>query len=112
MQQVAALAEKGWEALQRRDVHQLAALMKQNFQLRRHIYGDEFVGAANLAMVEAAQSVGAAAKLSGSGGAVVALCPDGAQQEQWLLQACQERGLVCEEVVVGPTLFWAGDREK
>lgn len=107
MQQVAALAEQGVKALRQRDAHRLALLMNENLRLRRLMYGDAVVGADNLAMVEAAASVGAAAKLTGSGGAVVALCPEGPHQAERLWQACEQRGLACEEVVVGPALHAA-----
>lgn len=108
MQQLAGLADQGVEALREKDWGQLARLMHTNFSLRRQIYGDAVVGAANLALVEAAASVGAAAKLTGSGGAVVALCPDGQQQAAALRQACAQRGLACEDVVVAPWLHWIG----
>ncbi|KAI3433636.1 hypothetical protein D9Q98_003445 [Chlorella vulgaris] len=108
MQQLAALVPAGVRALQQQDTQQLANLMQQNFILRRQIYGDAVVGAANLGMVEAAAAVGAAAKLTGSGGAVVALCADGEQQAVQLRAECQQRGLACEDVVVGPVLHWIG----
>lgn len=108
MQQLAALVPAGVRALQQQDTQQLANLMQQNFIVRRQIYGDAVVGAANLGMVEAAAAVGAAAKLTGSGGAVVALCADGEQQAVQLRAECQQRGLACEDVVVGPVLHWIG----
>lgn len=48
------------------------------------MFGDACLGEVNLRMVEAARSVGAAAKFTGSGGAVVAFCPLGEEQEQLL----------------------------
>jgi len=48
------------------------------------MFGDAALGDTNLSMIATARSVGAAAKFTGSGGAVVALCPDGQQQEQRL----------------------------
>jgi hypothetical protein len=41
----------------------------------RQIFGDEALGALNIKKVEVARNVGAAAKFTGSGGAVVAFCP-------------------------------------
>jgi len=108
MGQVAALAAQGRQALERRDYRQLAELMSQNFRLRRQLYGDAAVGAASLAMVEAAGSVGAAAKLTGSGGAVVALCPDGKEQAERLRAVCRQRDLECVPVDVGPALHDPG----
>lgn len=115
MAQIAALAGQGRAALLARDPRQLAALMRHNFRLRRRLYGDAVVGPASLAMIEVAESVGAAAKLTGSGGAVVALCPDdavggggseenGAGQAEQLRAACQQRGLLCVRVQVGQQL--------
>jgi glucuronokinase len=54
------------------------------------MFGDAALGALNLKMIEVARSVGAAAKFTGSGGAIVALCPQGEQQEQQL----QGEGLI------------------
>lgn len=48
------------------------------------MFGDAALGETNLAMIATARSVGAAAKFTGSGGAIVALCPQGEQQEQRL----------------------------
>lgn len=55
------------------------------------MFGDAALGATNLAMIATSRSVGAAAKFTGSGGAVVALCPQGAQQEQQLQGEASER---------------------
>lgn len=107
MRDLAALAQQGVEALQRRDYATLAALMRRNFRLRRQLYGDAVVGETNLAMVAAADSVGAAAKLCGSGGAVVALCPDGERQAEALRAACAAAGFECVAAEVGPALHHA-----
>lgn len=104
MARIAALASRGREALLQRDHAQMAALMSENLSLRRQLFGDAVVGAASLAMAETAASVGAAAKLTGSGGAVVALCPEGERQAAALQAACRARGLQCVPVVVGPQL--------
>jgi len=42
----------------------------------------------------------AAAKFTGSGGAIVALCPEGEAQEFGLKAACQREGFVCVPVQV------------
>ncbi len=39
-------------------MQQLAALMDQNFDLRRHLFGDAAIGAENLRMIQTARSVG------------------------------------------------------
>lgn len=49
-----------------------------------------------------AESVGAAAKLTGSGGAAVVLCPEGKSQEKRLKEACAKEGLECVKAAVGP----------
>lgn len=48
------------------------------------MFGDAALGELNLKMVAAARSVGAAAKFTGSGGAIVAYCPMGEEQEMLL----------------------------
>lgn len=83
--------------------------MRHNFSLRRQLYGDAVVGAENLAMVAAAESVGAAGKLTGSGGAVVALCPEGDAQAERLRATCAAAGFECVPVEVGPLLYQAAD---
>lgn len=47
-------------------------------------------------------TVAAAAKFTGSGGAIVAFCPDGREQEEKLRAACEVEGFVVEEVRIGP----------
>jgi glucuronokinase len=59
------------------------------------MFDDAALGATNLAMIATARSVGAAAKFTGSGGAIVALCPEGAQQEARLQGVCWRGVLVC-----------------
>ena len=67
------------------------------------MFGDDVLGALNLKMVEVARSVGAAAKFTGSGGAVVAFCPDGASQAKLLEDACNEAGFVIQPVKFVPS---------
>ena len=100
MAQVAALAPAGRAALERRDAARLAALMDANFELRRGLFGDAALGARNVAMVRTAQRCGAGAKFCGSGGAVVAVCPEGPAQEEQLARDCAAAGLRCERVRV------------
>ena len=60
------------------------------------MFGDAALGALNLKMIATARGVGAAAKFTGSGGAVVALCPKGAAQEAALIggrDEFRERGV-------------------
>ena len=97
---VADLPPRGLAALEAGDKRAFAALMDENFAIRRQLFGDDVVGATNIAMVDVCKSVGASAKFSGSGGAVVALCPNGEAQEKALADACAAAGLRCELVRV------------
>jgi len=102
MNELKELPLKGIDALWHGKKEYLASLMKTNFQLRRQLFGDDMVGEANFRMVGVASSVGAAAKLTGSGGAIVALCFEGEEQVSRLKTACLEAGLECMEVELGP----------
>lgn len=68
------------------------------------MFGDAALGETNLAMIATARSVGAAAKFTGSGGAIVALCPAGAQQERQLQGAVDEMAVLFLCYVLG----WEG----
>ena len=46
------------DALQQRRPEELAALMTENFRLRRQMFGDAVIGPRNLHMVDLVQSVG------------------------------------------------------
>ena len=46
----------------------------------------------------------AAAKFTGSGGAIVAFCPNGQQQENQLQAACQAKGFTAVRAEIGPVL--------
>ena len=69
-------------ALLEGDHRLLAALMNLNFDLRRKVYGDEYIGAHNLEMVETARKLALPAKFSGSGGAVLGTYEDEQQFQQ------------------------------
>ncbi len=66
-----ALLEQNWPLL--------AGLMDANFNLRRELYGDEYIGPRNLQMIETARNLGLPAKFAGSGGAVIGICEDESQ---------------------------------
>jgi len=78
MRAVAECAERGREALLRRDMAELGRLMNRNFDLRRRIYGESGPEAHNIALVGVARAAGLPAKLPGSGGAALILLPGGA----------------------------------
>ena len=64
----AGLAERVKELLLSGQGSKIGPLLNENFDLRRRLYK---IGKGNLEMVEAARSVGASAKFTGSGGAIV-----------------------------------------
>ncbi len=78
MQQFAALAEQGREALLAHDVERLAALIDENYDTRSRIYQ---LPAWQQEMVAIARRCGASAKFAGSGGAIVGTVPDTATLE-------------------------------
>ncbi|KMT08071.1 hypothetical protein BVRB_6g143960 [Beta vulgaris subsp. vulgaris] len=105
MIEVANLAVEGRRALLEKDYAKLASLMNHNFDLRRSMFGDDALGAINLRMVEVARDTGAASKFTGSGGAVVAFCPDGPPQIELLQEACLKAGFIIQPVQVAPSFL-------
>ncbi|XP_077398082.1 glucuronokinase with putative uridyl pyrophosphorylase isoform X2 [Festucalex cinctus] len=93
METFAQLTDQARVALMKKDWNCLAELMDRNFELRRSVYSDESLGPGNLKMVALAKKFGSAAKLPGSGGAVVGLCPHPEKLDQ-LREAFQEAGCV------------------
>uniref|UniRef100_A0A5B7BQW4 glucuronokinase n=1 Tax=Davidia involucrata TaxID=16924 RepID=A0A5B7BQW4_DAVIN len=102
MEEVATIASDGRTALLQKDYAKLAGLMNRNFDLRRLMFGEEALGALNIEMVEVARRVGAASKFTGSGGAVVAFCPNGPSQVKLLEDACEKAGFTIQPVKVAP----------
>ena len=88
MAKVADVAERAKGVLLSDDLSQqeylqnLASLMNENFDLRRAMFGDAALGPGNLEMIETPRALGAASKFTGSGGAVVVLCPLGDAQTE------------------------------
>ncbi|XP_062151483.1 glucuronokinase 1-like isoform X2 [Alnus glutinosa] len=107
--EVANIAKEGRTALLEKDYSKLAKLMNRNFDIRRSMFGDDALGALNIKMVEVARKVGAASKFTGSGGAVVALCPDGPSQVKLLQDGCQKAGLIVVPVEVVPSCLNADE---
>ncbi|THU72987.1 hypothetical protein C4D60_Mb04t18030 [Musa balbisiana] len=105
MEEVGELALEGREVLLQKNFKELAMLMNRNFDLRRQMFGDDVLGSLNIKMVEVARSVGAACKFTGSGGAVVAFCPEGPAQIKNLEEACTKAGLKMQQVVVVPSVL-------
>lgn len=75
----AELTDRVRACLLRRETDALPALLNANFDKRREIYA---ISAGNIAMVEAARSVGASAKFTGSGGAIVGTYRDEAMYRE------------------------------
>lgn len=67
------------------------------------MFGDNALGDLNIKMVEVARKVGAASKFTGSGGAVVAFCPDGPSQARLLEEECRQAGFVIQPVQLVPS---------
>lgn len=109
MEEVAKIALDGRKALTERKCFELAKLMDHNFDIRRKMFGDEVLGSLNIKMIETARSVGAAAKFTGSGGAVVAFCPRGPEQVKLLENACLKAGFLIQPISVVPSLLAGED---
>ena len=92
------LADEADEALRSRDHIRLGGVMRRNFALRRKVYGDACLGKENLEMISIADEMGVPAKFSGSGGAIVGICTEGAAQMQRLRETFEARGLVFTEL--------------
>jgi len=76
MREFAEYAVAAREALAAGDHGRFGAIMDQNFDLRRRIYGDKAIGDRDMEMVDVARGHGCPAKFSGSQGAVVGACFD------------------------------------
>jgi glucuronokinase len=68
LKEIAALADKGKEPLQKGDIRALHALVNSNFDLRKKIMK---ISESNLELVDAARASGASASFAGSGGSIV-----------------------------------------
>jgi glucuronokinase len=75
MAELAELAVSGRVAIRAGDGRELGALMDRSFELRRRI---QALDPRHERMIEIARAHGAAANYAGSGGAIVGVCPEGA----------------------------------
>ncbi|ELT97006.1 hypothetical protein CAPTEDRAFT_174475 [Capitella teleta] len=98
MKKFALLTDQAKVAFQNHDWSLLADLMNQNFEIRRSIYSDLSLGAANLRMIEIARQFGSAVKFPGSGGAVIGLCVDTSKIGE-LKAAFQAEGCVFCDII-------------
>lgn len=79
LDRIAELASRGRDALLEGSHDRFAPLMNENFDLRRRIMR---IDERDLALVEAARALGASAKLTGSGGAIIGVFVEHAMQER------------------------------
>ncbi|MFP4521345.1 MAG: mevalonate kinase [Fibrobacterota bacterium] len=73
MKKFAEIAAQGKSAILEKKYDKVSELINKNFDLRRSLYN---IDDKNVQMVETARSCGASAKFSGSGGAVIGICPN------------------------------------
>ncbi|MBM3990445.1 MAG: hypothetical protein FJ298_05480 [Planctomycetes bacterium] len=85
---LAANADRGRAALEQGEREAFLACIDRNLELRRRLFT---LSEEDLALVELGRELGAAAKLPGSGGAVLFACTDEAQRER-IERACVARG--------------------
>lgn len=90
MQAWAGLAKQARDLILAGKGREIHPLINANFDLRRELYQ---IAPGNIAMVEAARNVGASAKFTGSGGAIVGTYEDEAMYRK-LQKAMDERGLM------------------
>ncbi len=93
MERWAALAQEARDLLVAKRGSEIGPLLDENFDLRRSIYR---ISEGNIRMVETARSVGASAKFTGSGGAIVGTC-EGEEMHRALVAALRPLGM---EVIV------------
>lgn len=75
----AEYTDEAYAALKQRDLASFGRLMNANFNLRRKLYGENWIGARNLEMVEIGRRHGLPTNFSGSGGAIVGFYEDESQ---------------------------------
>jgi glucuronokinase len=107
MRTFASFAEQGVAALASRDAAAISAMMNEAFLLRRKIFGDAVLGPDNLRMVALANQHGLQATTSGSGGAIIGLMGDAAQNAAFAESLAAE-GYCFLGLQVGTEYAWAG----
>lgn len=113
MRKLGQVAEMGREALSANgDVSKLPHLMCRNFKLRLELVGENVVGDHNMHLVRTAEKAGFAAKMCGSGGAVICVAdPVSALKEEQVARArsiFEDEGLVLRKVEVLSGAEWSG----
>ncbi len=97
MKYFAERAELGKECLLNREPEKLGKLMDENFDKRKEIFP---ISRKNLEMVHLARSVGASAKFSGSGGAIV-----GVYEDEKMFKNLKEALAEIGAIVIKPELY-------
>jgi glucuronokinase len=92
MEELRDLVDQGVECLRSRDADGFRGLIERNFELRTRIFD---VGPRDHEMVAIARAHGAAAKLCGSGGAILGVPADAADTSA-IIRAFQSNGYACE----------------
>ena len=103
MQKFGQMTSDAKEAILHGDLKRLGELMAANFALRRELYGDGAIGAANLRMVEIAQKHNVPCKFPGSGGAVVGLVVD-VESMTAMQHELERNGCVFTRLVASPPI--------
>ena len=98
----AELTEKVKNALEKKELGKIPALLNRNFDLRLEVCRTS-ISAMNRKMVELARSAGASAKFTGSGGAIIGTYEDEAMFQR-LTAVCKEHGIE----VVKPAIVTEG----
>lgn len=111
MKALGEIAERGRRALGKGgDISGLPGLMRENFRLRLQLVGKEAVGEGNLQLVKTANEAGFAAKMSGSGGAVICMADPvrelSAEEVKVARGKFGERGFVLRRVEVLGRCEW------
>ena len=99
MASCASLCDEYVEALENdAPAARFAEIMNENFDLRRLMFGDSALGTLNLKMMQMIRECGCGGKFTGSGGAAIAVCPNGELQVERLREACAANGFNMEVV--------------
>ena len=101
----AGFAEEGRVALEERAYGRIGELLHEAFMLRRKIFGDAVLGAANLRMVELANQHDFPATTCGSGGAIIGMMGDDRQNAS-LADSLQAEEFRFMRITLGPAYSW------
>jgi len=105
MHTFAGFADEGKCALAARDYSRISELLGAAFSLRRKIFGEAVLGAANLRMVEIAREHDVYATTCGSGGAIIGVIRD-ERQNTLLADSLKAEGFRFVPIIIGPEYEW------